>query len=192
MSKNQYFSKMLPYAKQAEKETGVPYYWVMAQWAYETANGTNRGSTQLNNHAGIKYSQYAPAGTTKDGMYAKYPTMDLYIKDYKRVMSLSYYKPFTANTNVSDLDLIRNFAKTPWAETKYNEQAMLNNMALARQLGEGIKINVSPIGGSNVNVNVPNVNVNVPNVDNLSAADLKQWAVVGLSLAVALSLIPKK
>ena len=186
MTKEQYFKNMLPHAKQAEKETGVPYYWIMAQWAYETGNGTNRGSQSLNNHAGIKYSKYSPTGTTQNGMYAQYPSISDFIKDYKRVIGLSYYKPFTSNLGGTDIDLIRNFAKTPWAETKYNEKAMLDNMRLAKELGEGVKI-VSPSSSNNVNVSLPNVNV-----DSLSQADLKQWAMVGLSLAVVLSLIPKK
>lgn len=184
MSKEQYFKKMLPWAKKAEKETGVPYHFILGQWAYETANGTNRGSRDLNNHAGIKYSKYAPAGTVKDGMYSKYSTMDMFIKDYKRVIGLSYYKPLTDNVNVSDIQLIRNFAKTPWAETKYNETAMLNNMKLALELGEGVKI-VEP----NVNVNV---NVDDLKNMNLSGAELQDWAKVGLALAVALTLIPNK
>lgn len=190
MTKEEYLKMMIPWAKKAEQETGIPYHFIAGQWAYETANGTNRGSKELNNQAGIKYSKYAPAGTVQNGMYAQYPSMNEFIKDYKRVMSLSYYKPFTSNLKANDLDLIRNFAKTPWAETKYNETAMLNNMRLALEIGEGVKF-VSPSIPSSGGSSSSNVNVKLPSIDGLGEADLKQWAVVGLSLAVALSLIPK-
>lgn len=180
---------MLPVAKKAEKETGIPYQFIVAQWGWETGWGTNRGAKELNNHAGIKFVGSTVAGATKDGMYAKYNSTDLFIQDYKRVMNLIYYKPFTSNLKVDDRTLVQNFNKTPWAESKYDVNTMVANMKLAKELGEGIKIVEKP---KTEDKPKNDTIISMPDVNTLSNSDLMDWAKVGIALGVVVSLIPKR
>lgn len=185
MSKESYIKDMLPWAKKAESETGLPFDYIVAQWGWETGWGTNRGSKNLNNHAGIKFSKYAPAGTTQDGMYAKYPTMDHFIKDYARVYRLSYYtKIKSART---DTDRIKELNTSLWSESDYDINTMLSAQKIAREYGGGVStptpiVTELPAAASTLS------NINVKD---LSGGELEQWAAVGIGLAILLSLIPK-
>lgn len=190
MSKESYIKEMLPWAKKAEQATGLPYDFIVAQWGWETGWGTNRGSKSLNNHAGIKFSKYAPAGTVKDGMYAKYPSMDVYIQDYKRVMGLSYYtKIKSART---DIDRIKELNASLWSESDYDINTMLSAQALAKQYGEGITVSAPAPSAPAINVGSELGSFNIPNLSSLSGGELETWASVGIALAVLLTLIPRK
>ncbi len=175
---------MLPWAKKAEQATGLPYDYIVAQWGWETGWGTNRGSKELNNHAGIKFSQYAPAGTIKSGMYAKYPNMDLFIQDYARVYRLSYYtKIKSART---DEERIKELNNSLWSESDYSISTMLSAQKIAKQYGEGVtpapaETTISELGSFNIS-----------NISTLSNGELETWATVGIALAVLLTLIPKR
>jgi len=184
MSKESYIKKMIPWAKKAEQETGLPYDFIVAQWGWETAWGTNRGSKELNNHAGIKYSKYAPVGVVKSGMYAKYPTMDLFIKDYAR----------------TDSQRIVELNKSPWSEADYNVNTMLSAQKIAREYGGGTVIPApGPApgtgnaggGGTGWGNSTDNNYIN-DRVKALDSTELEQFAMVGLALTIGLSLIPKK
>ncbi len=191
MSKESYIKEMIPWAKKAEQATGLPYDYIVAQWGWETGWGTNRGSKTLNNHAGIKYSQYAPAGTVKDGMYAKYPSMDMFIQDYSRVYRLSYYtKIKSAKT---DTDRIKELNASLWSESDYDINTMLSAQALAKKYGEGITVTPTPAPSApGQAINTELGNINIPNLSSLSGGELETWASVGIALAVLLTLIPRK
>ena len=189
MSKESYIQSMIPWAKKAEQATGLPYDFIVAQWGWETGWGTNRGSKSLNNHAGIKFSKYAPAGTVKDGMYAKYPSMDVYIQDYKRVMGLSYYtKIKSART---DIDRIKELNASLWSESDYDINTMLSAQKLAKEYGEGIST-PAPTPAPTQNVGTSLGSFNIPKLDTMSSGELETWASVGIALAVLLTLIPKR
>ncbi len=185
MSKETYIKSMVSWAKKAEQSTGLDYAFIVAQWGWETGWGTNRGSKTLNNHAGIKYSKYAPAGTTKDGMYAKYPTMDLFIKDYTRVMNLSYYTGIKSAR--TDRDKVIALNVSPWSESDYDINTMLSAMSIARGTGEGIKI----INNTTTATTMPTT-INIPNVKSLDNKQLENYATIGLAAAVLLALMPSK
>lgn len=191
MSKESYIREMIPWAKKAEQATGLPYDFIVAQWGWETGWGTNRGSKNLNNHAGIKFSKYAPAGTVKDGMYAKYPSMDIYIQDYKRVMGLSYYtKIKSART---DTDRIKELNASLWSESDYDINTMLSAQALAKQYGEGITVTTpAPAPAPAINIGSELGSFNISNLSGLSGGELETWASVGIALAVLLTIIPRK
>lgn len=191
MSKESYIKEMLPWAKKAEQATGLPYDFIVAQWGWETGWGTNRGSKNLNNHAGIKYSKYAPAGTVKDGMYSKYSSMDMFIQDYKRVMGLSYYtKIKSART---DVDRVKELNYSPWSESDYDINTMLSAQAIAKQYGEGITVTPAPAPSAPAQtINTELGSINIPNLSSLSGGELETWASVGIALAVLLTLIPRK
>lgn len=187
MSKESYIEKMTPWAKKAEIATGLPYHFIVAQWGWETGWGTNRGALHLNNHSGIKYSKYAPPGTVQDGMYSKYNSMDSYIKDYARVMGLSYYtKIRNAKT---DIDRIKELNASPYSETDYNIDTMLSAQKIARKYGEGITVPDSPsIPQTPTSPKAPTL----PNL-NLGEMDMEQYAILGLALfTVMLSMSPRR
>lgn len=190
MSKESYIKEMLPWAKKAQDLTGLPYDYIVAQWGWETGWGTNRGSKTLNNHAGIKYSQYAPAGTVKDGMYAKYTSLDSFIRDYARVMNLSYYNEIKSAR--TDADRIKALNKSPYSESDYDINTMLSAQALAKQYGEGITISAPAPSAPAINVGSELGSFNIPNLSSLSGGELETWASVGIALAVLLTLIPRK
>lgn len=204
MSKETYIKKMVPWAKKAEQETGLPYDFIVAQWGWETAWGTNRGAKELNNHAGIKYSKYSPAGVTQSGMYAKYPTMDHFIKDYARVMRLSYYKGI--HSARTDSQRIVELNKSPYSEADYNVNTMLSAQKIAKTYGGGT-VTPGPApgetsgpapgsgsagGGGTGWGNQTDNNYIKDRVKTLDGVELEQFAMVGLALTIGLSLIPKK
>lgn len=193
MSKESYIQQMLPWAKKAEQATGLPYDFIVAQWGWETGWGTNRGSKTLNNHAGIKYSKYAPAGTVKDGMYAKYPNMDTYIKDYTRVMNLSYYTAIKSAR--TDKDRVVALNVSPWSESDYDINTMLSAQKIARELGGGVAIPSSPSSpssSSSPSISTPTLGgLGELNISSMNTEDLQTWASVGIALAILLTLIPK-
>lgn len=190
MSKESYIKKMLPWAKKAQQATGLPYDYIVAQWGWETGWGTNRGSKELNNHAGIKYSQYAPAGTTKSGMYAKYPSMNLFIQDYARVYRLSYYtKIKSAKT---DEERIKELNNSLWSESDYSIPTMLSAQKIAKQYGEDVTVAPAPAPAPTETTISELGNFNISNINTLSNGELETWATVGIALAVLFTLIPKR
>lgn len=186
MTREEYFKLLTPWAKKAENKTGIPYHFILAQWGWETGYGGNRGAKSLNNHAGIKFVGSTVKGATKDGMYAKYPNMDLFVDDYARVMNLSYYKG--VKSAKTDMELVQAINSSPWAENKYDVDTMLKNMKIALEIGEGIKIAPSKTD----NKAVEGTKISFPDLNTLSSSEVNDFAKVGLALALVMTLIPKR
>ncbi|MBK5251108.1 MAG: glucosaminidase domain-containing protein [Peptostreptococcaceae bacterium] len=119
MDPKSYFDKMSPYAAKASAALGIPKSVILAQWSWETAFGTNRGSKDLNNHGGIKYVGASTQGY-ESGMYAGYATIDSFVDDYVRVLSLRYYddvRKAGATPGIND-DVVA-LGASPYAESGY-------------------------------------------------------------------------
>ncbi len=121
-----FLDRIQPYAKNAAEQLGIDVNFIMAQWAYETANGTNLGSRKYNNLAGIKYSPSGAGSIGKyqpsDSAHAGYDTLNDFVSDYVRVMKLSYYKDVISTaTGENNLDnAILAINKSPYAVQDYN------------------------------------------------------------------------
>lgn len=172
MSREQYLKQMYPYAKKAESKTNVPYYFILAQWAWETANGTNRGATQLNNHAGIKFVKSSIA-LGQDGMYAKYRDKEQFVEDYARVINLSYYKAL--KTAKTDEELLKAINDSPYAESKYGT-GFISIMKQAREV----------TGGTQETSKVPSM-INI-STEGLGQAEIEKYALLGLGLITLINL----
>lgn len=193
MSKESYIKEMLPWAKKAQDLTGLPYDYIVAQWGWETGWGTNRGSKTLNNHAGIKYSKYAPAGTVPDGSalnYAKYNSLDTFIKDYARVMNLSYYKEIKSARN--DTDRIKALNKSPYSESDYDINTMLSAQNIAKQYGEGVTLPPPPKNDLGGDSEVKQGGISIPSLAGMERIELEQWAGVGIALFMLISMMPTR
>lgn len=119
MTPTAYFDQMAPYAAKASAKLGIPKSVILAQWSWETAFGTNRGSTDLNNHGGIKYVG-ASTQDYKSGMYAGYASIDSFVDDYVRVLSLKYYDDVRkAGATPGIDDDAKALGASPYAESGY-------------------------------------------------------------------------
>lgn len=70
-------------AKRVSASTGIPADLIFAQWAHETGGFTNRGTTQLNNLAGIRY-----AGSTE---YRKFDSPEDFADFYGKLIESKRY-----------------------------------------------------------------------------------------------------
>ena len=120
MTPKAYLEQMAPYAAKASAALGIPKSVILAQWSYETAWGTNRGSRDLNNHGGIKFVG-ASTQDYESGMYAGYATLDGFVDDYVRVLKLKYYDDVRkAGATPGIEDDTKALGASPYAETGYN------------------------------------------------------------------------
>jgi flagellum-specific peptidoglycan hydrolase FlgJ len=116
MSKETYFKQMGGWASEASKLTGIPKEVILAQWGLETGFGSSTLAKYHNNHAGIKATSrnkdyIATIGSLK---YAGYNSMSAYIKDYARVMGLSYYDKVRSAGSIDKA--VIELHRSPWAE----------------------------------------------------------------------------
>lgn len=112
MSREAYLNEMLPYAMQASNSLGIDPNLILAQWAHETGYGTSNVS-QNNNHGGIKYTGRSPYQAGKANGHATYSSVDQFVKDYVRVMNLSYYDKVRGASSVQDT--IEALHRSPYA-----------------------------------------------------------------------------
>jgi flagellum-specific peptidoglycan hydrolase FlgJ len=70
-------------ARRVSANTGIPADLIFAQWAHETGGFTNRGTTQLNNLAGIRY-----AGSTE---YRKFDSTEDFADFYGKLIESKRY-----------------------------------------------------------------------------------------------------
>lgn len=109
-SKSQWFNAMKYYAVTAGKGTNMPWEVCLAQWSWESAYGKSSLCQRGNNFAGIVYTSHADF---KTGNFAGYYTIDNFVKDYIRVLNLSYY---TAVRNAGSIaDTCNALAKSPYS-----------------------------------------------------------------------------
>lgn len=184
MDRVSYYKMMYPYAKKAESATSVPYYFILAQWAYETGNGENRGAKELNNHAGLKYVSSSIA-LRKNGMYAEYTDLNQFVQDYSRVLNLSYYKKLkTANTLE---ELYQAITTSPYAETPYS-RGFIDMMKQAIEVTEGVKVPDTPTSDSNKEHGGAGISFD-KQVESMSEEELKKYAVIGVALMAFIALL---
>lgn len=109
---------MKPYADRAGQALDMPGEVILAQWRLESASGTSRLAVQQNNFGGIKYSQYSKTAQKVAGTeFARYGSIDAFVTDYIRVMSLSYYKDVRAAGSATDTAIA--LGKSPYDAGHY-------------------------------------------------------------------------
>jgi len=120
--------KIAPYAKKAAASLGMDPAVIMAQWLYETGNGSNTG-TKYNNWAGIKLTKNSAAGAYQpaDSIHAGYKTPDAFVADYVRVMKLSYYNNVrkVAAPGADPMAAKAAIDASPYATQNYNAEGWL-------------------------------------------------------------------
>lgn len=91
-----YVTEMLPYGlKAASRLTTIyggefPVECCLTEWGCESAWGTSKLVKATPNHGGIKFVGQKEA-SGQSGPYAAYASIDKFVDDYVRVLSLSYY-----------------------------------------------------------------------------------------------------
>ncbi|MEM4995045.1 glucosaminidase domain-containing protein [Priestia sp. SB1] len=98
-TKEDFFKYILSYANTAGKGTDIPFEVCIAQWSKESAYGNSVLAQATNNFAGITYTSNSIADF-QNGRFAGYNTIDKFVKDYIRVMNLSYYDKVRAATTI--------------------------------------------------------------------------------------------
>lgn len=142
--------KIAPYAVRAGKVLGMDSNVIMAQWLYETGDGTNTG-TKYNNLAGIKLTPNSVKGAykTPDSIHAAYTNLDAFTNDYIRVMSLSYYDNIraVAKPGVNPVVAKKVIDASPYAVADYNETGFVRYYNAARKIiGGGVDAAPTPAG----------------------------------------------
>jgi uncharacterized FlgJ-related protein len=173
-----YYKTMLPYAKQVEQATGLPSSLIVSWWSWETNFGTNRGAKELNNHGGIKYIDgRSPYQSYKSGMYAGYGSIDLFVKDYIRILNIKGhgYPEVLDHQGETWEKITRDMNISAYAEADYNIPEIIKRAKAAMKItGETI---AAP---------------SLPSTENLSSQELKTYAGIGLALFAAVALANKK
>jgi flagellum-specific peptidoglycan hydrolase FlgJ len=109
MAINDFILKVLPYARKAAAELNMPVSVILAQWGVESGGGTSRFA-KGGNLAGLQHNKYTIDGggapftqSTTGNAFANYNgNLDLFAKDYVRVMKLSYYDKVRAAGTVDE------------------------------------------------------------------------------------------
>lgn len=124
MDTTSFSQKVAPYAVKAGNALNMDPAFIMAQWLYETGNGTNLGARKYNNLAGIKNGSVLSAGeyNPADSIHAGYTSLSAFTNDYIRTMSLGSYKTVRAAAAPGSNPLSQYMAinKSPWAEVDYS------------------------------------------------------------------------
>lgn len=186
MSREQYYSKMKPYADRAAQSLGIPVSVILAQWSLETGSGTSAAAKNNNNHAGIKSNSLG--SEYNGGTYAGYRSLDGFVKDYIRVMNLSYYDKVRAAGNNVDA-VVRALDASPWAEDKQYGNKIMS--IIKGTPVTGIGSGGSSSGNITLPQNVLKLGDIVGQVNTASPEQLKQWAVIGLGAVMLAALVGK-
>lgn len=169
MSREQYVNEMLPYAMEASSATGINPHVIVAQWAHETGYGTSAVSRN-NNHGGIKYIDgRSPYQSGEANGHATFDSIEDFVKDYIRVVNLSYYDAVRSAAGVEAT--IQAFHKSPYAtDPNYGDKVLKHYGIVSKMLGD----------------TVPGVSLEKykSEASNLSESKMIEYAAVGL-LAVA-------
>ena len=109
-----FIDRVLPFARRACAETGLPVSLILAQWATESAWG--RSDLARRNNLG------SIAG--RGGMRS-YPDLEAFRKDYVRVINLSYYDEVrrTAAQGGDPLAVAQALGRSPYSESHYADRA---------------------------------------------------------------------
>lgn len=188
MTYKEFYDKYYQYAKiSADLITGnTPVESVLAFWYFETGKGTNLGTKQFNNLAGINYNRSwknpLQVKPSPSGEYAVYANLSDFAKDYARVMNLGYYTGVrTAFATPNIEDDVRAISASPYSVADYDFNATVEYIRqFAKLSGSG----VAPSGTYEPQKNIESFVSTMPsNVSNGAIA-------IGL-IAVALSLLKK-
>lgn len=186
MTKQEFYSKYLPYAKESSQLLGgkLDPYIILAFWHWESAGGTNLATTKLNNLGGInwvgqsKYGINATQSPYGKQEYANYATLSDFAKDFARVMSLGYYKDtlLAGQTEGYKDDVIAHNA-SPYAGGDYNITTVVDNANAFRTLaGKGTVVDDTNF-------------ITVPNTNNLSLDEITKAIAIGVAVLGIVALI---
>jgi flagellum-specific peptidoglycan hydrolase FlgJ len=190
MGREDFFTSMAPYAAKASSATGVPIPVILAQWGLESAYGTSEVYKNNNNLAGIKHvSSSIDSGISPSG-YSKYNSLDQFVQDYVRVMSISYYDNVRQAGTVDGA--VSALGASPWAETHYRDssgQAGGNLMSVI-EANELEKYSAAaPAGGHPYGFDASKI---MQGVANMTPEELSIYAAVGACAMAAWWLLTKK
>jgi Muramidase (flagellum-specific) len=172
-----------PYAQAAGNALNMNAADILAQWLYETGNGTNLGSTKYNNLAGIKYTKNSVSGAFQpsDSQHAGYANLDAFVSDYIRVMKSSNYDQVRKSTSASSF--LSAINASPWSVADYNASGFMGyykqaTAALGQVPVSSIGIGLDSLPGSDI--------LNGINGDGiLSFLKEKWWMVAGALVIIA-------
>ena len=118
---------------------GAPIEVILAFWFWETGRGTNRGTKEFNNLAGINYNrswknplQLKPSPS---GEYAIYSNINNFAEDYARVMNLSMYNNVRATFKTAGYDDdVAAISASPYSVADYDRKTVLGFINEFRKL----------------------------------------------------------
>lgn len=143
-----YYKKMLPYGKKVEQKIGIPAATVVAWWSWETDFGTNN-SSKHNNHAGIKANSKGRDYVA--GIYAGYNSLDSFVADYCRILSLNAYgypQVIKAGKDGKDTATItKAHNASSWSEADYNVTTIVNRANAVGKLLATTPPPAAPVAG---------------------------------------------
>lgn len=179
--------KWAPYAYSAGNQLGIDPAFILAQWLYETGNGTNLGSTKYNNLAGIKSSPNASKGIfdPADSQHAGYTSLSAFTQDYVKVMNLGYYRDFLSTAKKGNVSTsLSALNASPWSEADYNTSGFMKYYNQAAQVvgsktytGIGIDLESLTNGDLLGNVNTDNI---------ITFLKEKWWLIAGALVIIAI------
>ena len=129
-----YYAKMMPYGAKVQGKIGIPAAVVVAWWSWETDFGSN-GSSKANNHAGIKAN--SKGADYKAGIYAGYNSLDSFVNDYCRILSLKAYgypQVLEAAKGGDVKAITKAHNASSWSEADYNVDTIVKRAAAAGKL----------------------------------------------------------
>lgn len=129
MTPKQFHEIYYPYSLKAALRLGYDAEEILAWWSWETAYATNHTCT-YNNMGGIKWiNGKSPYQDNVRGGYAMYNSLDRFVDDYVRVMSLSFYKGIAAaqETPQFEDDVIAH-NDSPYSEADYDVKEILRRI----------------------------------------------------------------
>ncbi|MEH7209919.1 GH25 family lysozyme [Priestia megaterium] len=109
-AKSDFFNTMKYYAVTAGKGTNMPWEVCLAQWAWESAYGKSSLCQRGNNFAGIVHTSH---DDFKTGNFAGFYSIDNFVKEYIRVLNLSYYNAVRNAGSIADT--CNALAKSPYS-----------------------------------------------------------------------------
>lgn len=141
MTFKEFSDKFRPYAEQSAKaiKGGAPVEVILAFWYWETGGGTNKGTKEYNNLAGINYNRSwknpLQVKASTSGEYAIYANLSDFAQDYARVLNLSYYdKVRNAFKTAGYSDDVSAISASPYSVDDYNQSAVEGYIAEFRKL----------------------------------------------------------
>lgn len=202
MSKK-YFDEMLPYAKKASGELGIPVSVILSQWAHESAYGTSWGATHRNNHAGIsnfigkpykwsKAYKVEKRPSNEGSWYNVYRSVDDFVSDYIHVMKLGYYKDVIRAGGTEGIgDDFIELGKSPFAGTHYKKNGVFGGSlkAIYDQFGLGKYDGISTGSIENQTMTSTQVADNIKSdINTYSDLGVSNAVLVGVLMAIVVSL----